>query len=494
MMRAHSKPQCFVTMPLFAAALLICLMFSFPSSSSQSAPVVVTGDAGVDEDSDNVFEGLKVDVELSVPSGNYTFAAELHSVATPSLTFFITKVSERHIFFDGPENGADAHSIVFNGTLIYNSGRDGPYLVKIVVMSEDSEAEYESSYTTREYSHSSFSSTQGSALLPEHVPEATFGDESIIIRNKVFVVQLNRTSPEIIYYYATDNGTTGKYVMRYVRLIAFKDSNGDMAYNDGESVANSDFGLHKWSIGNINIARDLSRGDYIEFDMAAQLDILDKTFVHVCEASITFHYFIATGNTSVPYGAYSIAGGVEMKIDILMSFPEPAKLSFIGADHVALEQKLFDEKAAHDYRLVEGSGAHTFDDKKAEPLRKFVPTGERSEVCRLINSSGVEHGFYSWASNAEVEGVSGSANVTAAISVDRSLRLFLCYPFTSNTTSILHDPSVGVIEANKPYEAIVTNVKSTAEKFAHDPAIYSISACVAALTVFATMWARKKRR
>ncbi|MEM2899367.1 MAG: hypothetical protein QXT63_01105 [Thermoplasmata archaeon] len=489
----------YISLSIFVGFIL--LFYLIPSlntyhSCAQQPTIRVINDEGIDENSDGFLDILKINAEFSIPRGNYTVASELHSVSTPSLIYFITKTSQRHVFFDGKDNGLDngleLYSFVFNGSIIYNSAHDGPYLVKIVLISEDSDFQAEASYTTQAYSYNSFSPSHAQPLNPEHVPEATFGDDSITIRNKVFVVNLNRTFPEITYYYASDNGTTGKFNMKYTKVHAFQDKNNNLAFDNDESIAQANIRLHKWLIGNINIARDLAKGDYIEFDMASSLDLLDKNFIKVCEIGIKFHYFIATGNTTAIYGSYTITGGDEMKIDIVFSIPEPEKLTSLGVNSIALEHVLSDEKGMHDYRIYERTGIRTIESNSREPLRKLDSLENNSQICKLVNSSNIEHGFYSWLSHAYVEGVSDNANVTASYAVDKDLYLYLCYPFSANTTEIVHDPSVGVIESNQPYLNALNEVKNTVDKIVHQPILYTLSALCAISTIFVTMWIRKK--
>ena len=484
---------------IFVTILLVVCMIPQPISQqisqadAQQPTIRVINDEGIDENSDGFLDLLKINAEFSLPEGNYTVASELHSVSTPSLVYFITKISQRHVYFDGKDNGLEEYSFIFNGTIIYNSAHDGPYLVKIVLISEDSDFQVETSYTTKSYSYNSFSPSHAQPLRPEHIPEATFGDDSITIRNKVFVVNLNRTMPEITYYYASDNGTTGKFVMKYTKVHAFQDKNKNLVFDNDESLAHANVRFQKWHIGNINIARDLAKGDYIEFDMASSLDFLDKNFLKVCEIGIKFHYFIATGNTTVTYGNYTITGGVEMKIDIIFTISEPDKLTSLGANYIALEHVLSDEKSMHNYRIYERSGIRTIESKTREPMRKFDISESNSQVCKLVNSSNIEHAFYSWLSHAYVEGVSDNANVTASYAVDKDFYLYLCYPFSSNTTEIVHDPSVGVIESNQPYVSALNEIKKSVEKIVHQPILYTVSSACAILTIFVTMWFRKRR-
>ncbi|MBI5839932.1 MAG: PD40 domain-containing protein [Chloroflexi bacterium] len=109
-------------------------------------------DSGVDENNDNTYEFLEVQAPLVVQQpGNYVISADLYAGDT-----FVAPVASHQ----GLQPGNQTAIWRFEGKLIYESQKDGPYTVRNILLLDETELplliEEKQAYTTAKYSYTDF--------------------------------------------------------------------------------------------------------------------------------------------------------------------------------------------------------------------------------------------------------------------------------------------------------------------------------------------------
>ncbi|MFX1369961.1 MAG: hypothetical protein ACFFAY_15315, partial [Promethearchaeota archaeon] len=157
---------------------------------------------------------------------------------------------------------------------------------------------------------------------------------------------------------------------------------------------------------------------------------------------------------------YTIQGGVELKIDIeIGNFPFLSETSKITILNYMREDLASTEDSDHSLRLHEDEGD---DDLESEDIMEnlgevFHDRSENDvqEISLIEATTNTTRGFYRWIDKAIMRlpnGTNSGVDVDASYWTDgNALLLFLAYP-NFDGGSLLHDPSIGLIEAADPVD------------------------------------------
>ena len=464
-------------------------------------PASFTGTAGeglVDRTLSGRFGALAITspVEVVVP-GAYQLAGGLFAGNS-----FVAYSSARYDLKAG--NGLVG--IRFDGVAIHNSGFDGPYTAILYLSRIPSPGPAGNAtgiggflppdklvYNTKAYKAADFARgpQRQKPQPPPEAPEVKVGEDAFISRAPGISVEVNRTVPDIFFYYTLDNGRSARFRLIFTRLVAYADTNDNGVFDPGEEMFQGIFSLAQWDAGEVAFT-DGQGGKTMMYNLSAELDMTAEgggpgpagPRAQIPDwGRVTFSFTVTTRdlNLSGP-SAYTLLGGTEMKIDILI---EPQLVLPGGVTGLALEQYLSDEKGGSDFRTYEADHTRIFGPGSAGANNSlFKPALSVLQKIGLATRSGREHGYYKWLDEVRVDGADGTSRympVNLTYSTDgRQMALYLNYQLPAGTTALSHDPTVGVNGTNAP-SFIITVSKI------FNPILYAIAIGVAVAVVFVIM-------
>ncbi|MHA2359146.1 MAG: hypothetical protein ACXAB5_02650, partial [Candidatus Thorarchaeota archaeon] len=337
-----------------------------------------------------------------------------------------------------------------------------------------------------------------------HEPEEHRDDDGKAwIQTDIMTILLDPDLPSYQYWYTNDdNGSLARFMVNYMMIVEFEDSNGDSVYQPNETLDFAPLDAFEWILKTGTIVEDgkntevyasYTKGglsddwedDWFEHWMPGyevedpEDPILlasgggeDYNFTQFSELTLQFyaHIYMNDYNGTVTddegvKANYTVAGGVELKIDIeIGNFPYTSETSSVAVLNYLREDVASSDVVDHHFRLHEDSGDndHDSEDQMFDLGDEFEDKDEDDdgyeddiqEISFIETSTDVTRGFYRWLDKAIVTHLNGSKD---AVDVDASfwtdgngLLLFLAYP-NFNGGSILHDPSVRLIESASPY-------------------------------------------
>ncbi len=315
--------------------------------------------------------------------------------------------------------------------------------------------------------------------LPDDAPTGT-----VWINTDIITIMANDEFPSFHFWYTADeNGTNAKFMLSYVSIAEFEDLNADSAFQENETLNFAPLAAYDWVLQTGSIQEDgvttevwlkytkggaRAGGMMPGFEPAMDgpgsvfeyEDVSIQIFAHI-------YLYDYEGNVTDDHGVkanYTVAGGMELKMDILIgNFPFSTETS-----GVALETRLSENVAQRDrnqnrhrYVIREQSRNTTCDSTNPDPAisHNEIRFENREEYnvqqIDLINyESDLTEGFFSWVDKAVITwpgGESEAVDVTASyIPTMQGLSLYLAYPNFDNG-SILHDPSIGLVEDSAPF-------------------------------------------
>jgi hypothetical protein len=274
------------------------------------------------------------------------------------------------------------------------------------------------------------------------------------------------------------------------RLIGYSDYNNNGRYDFGEEVYIANLQESLWRINEIIYSANQNYGDYIEFELSSEINLLNIENLEKDESKVrqlqdrkkldenalnianswgrcVFKFLITSDDFSAsqPFN-YEISGRTELKIDIDLEFFKPIKI-----DGITLEQILIDKSKNYGFKTIESAIDNKYfpvaeaekDEKNNfEVMNIFDPkTGENKQWIMFIDESDKEYGFYSWVNKINVTYYNGDSKIVdidSTYTTDGTvLFLYTNYPYSSDILSIHHDPSVGMIEESKPAKKAVSS-------------------------------------
>ncbi len=437
-------------MAMTIAGILICLAFftlflSIPVAAEGGAAFAGTPiDYGTDSDGDGNFNTLTVELEIeSTVPGIYKVYGSMWPSSIPE------NVNIKNYF----EKGINTVYLNFDGKIIYEKTFDGPYIIDIELYNKDQIANL--TYYSDSYSYKDFNPSPPSE--PEIGTSLEVYNNTIILKNSVFVAVIYEQKPEITFYYSIDEGQSAKFKVTYPRIIGFDDINNNGEYDGpGELVCEADFYQVIWT----STKTLMESYESFNFEVSATMDLMDVNNNQLSWITVSFHY---SSLTELPKDLEAAR-----KFDINLELYEPIE----NVDYFAIEHQLYDETNTHNFKLVQTA---------------FGPK------ISLEDQSGSEHGYYLWKSTASA----GNGDEFNEVEVGYSLKidntemtLYLNYPYDTEYRQIIHDPAIGVNPENQP------ELPATSEDpiIQHQVLLYIIVFCVGgAIIIGSIYWQRKQR-
>ncbi|MHA1950134.1 MAG: hypothetical protein ACW99G_16210 [Candidatus Thorarchaeota archaeon] len=325
------------------------------------------------------------------------------------------------------------------------------------------------------------------------------------IQTDIVTVMLNSELPSYQYWFTPDeNGSLARFMINFMMIVEFEDHNDDGVFQPNETLNFAPLDAFEWILKTGAITKEdgstkevyasYTKGglsydwedDWFEewmpeweeeyppeeppIEVPPHLlstggDFENHTFAHFAELTLQFygHIYSEDRNGTVAteagvHAEYTVEGGSELKVDIeIGSFPFTSETSKVAILNYLREDVASSEDVNHYFTLHEESGEddHESEVEMEDLGEEFedVLDNDVQEISFVDESSSETQGFYRWVDKALVnlEGVKEPVDVQASYWTDgEGLLLFLAYP-NFNGWTLIHDPSVRLIESASPY-------------------------------------------
>ena len=337
------------------------------------------------------------------------------------------------------------------------------------------------------------------------IDEHRDSEGTVWIETDVMTVTLDPNMPIYQYWYAGDeNGSLARFMVSYLMIVEFEDSNGDGVYQPNETLSFAPLDAFEWSLQTGEITNELNEvtevyasytkgglssdweDDWFEDWMPeyehedeedneslflASDDESDLNFTMFSGMTLRFYGHIYTtdyyGNITDDFGVesnYTVAGGMELKVDIeIGNFPFMSNTSKVAVLNYLKEDVSSGDEHEHCFNLHEDDGDNEIDSEDISDDhgvefedRDEDNDGEDDDIQQLSivdNITNITRGLYSWLDKAVITDLNGTET---AVDVDASywtdgqgLLLFFAYP-NFDGGSILHDPSMRLFDSGTP--------------------------------------------
>ncbi len=325
---------------------------------------------------------------------------------------------------------------------------------------------------------------QGPPVDPGKMPDReTDPNGTVWINTDIITIMANGDFPSFHFWFTADeNGLNSKFMLSYVNIVEFEDANGDKAFQSNETLNFAPLAAYEW---------DLRTGAVVEDDVTTEVwlkytksglrgdgplqgfepamdgpgsvhEYEDVTIQIVAHIYLEDYHGTVTDDAGVKAN-FTVAGGSELKMDITIgNFPFSTDTSSVALQTLLRENVASGDmnQNRHRYVIREKTRNMTGDTSNVNPS---MTRNESMFMNRVENhtqkvdfvdaeTSTVE-GFFSWVDQAVITwpgGATDAVDVTASyIPTMQGLALYLAYPNFDNG-SILHDPSIGLIEESAP--------------------------------------------
>ncbi len=327
-----------------------------------------------------------------------------------------------------------------------------------------------------------------------HMPGHMMDDEAIWLTTDTLTIMAVKEMPAFHFWYTQDdNGAMARFMVSYSLIAEFEDMNGDNAFQFNESIDFAPLSAYEWTVqsGSVEDSNgttteiwlkyskgglsdedshhhmmpggpEMMHGPYI-YDEGANYerfeDVTIQIWAHLYLSDYEDHITDSNGLQT----NYSIAGGTELKVDIeIGNFPFSTNTSQVSI------QTMLNENMAEGYM---GNAGHMF--MTHERFHNFngtsmmnwtTPSGNETlfhgigdnhmqQIDFIDIESNLTQGFYRWIDQAVITwpgGITEGVNVTTSyVPTGMGLAVFFAYPNFDNG-SIVHDPSIGLLEGNSP--------------------------------------------
>lgn len=352
--------------------------------------------------------------------------------------------------------------------------------------------------TETETTHTETTHTETEHELEEHRDS----DGTAWIQTDIMTATLSPNMPTYQFWYSSDNnGSLARFMVSFRMIVEFEDTNGDGVYQPNETLAFAPLDAFEWSlqIGEITNAENKVTEVYASYTKGGMssewedgwfedwMPILngnddsllslasegsnDYNFSRFADMTLRFYGHVYTsdynGNITDDQGVqgnYTVAGGMELKVDIeIGNFPFISNTSKVAVLNYLREDVASSIDSDHAFELHEDHGeveVHSEDvsDDHGTPLadQDSNHDGNDDSVQQLSlidDVNNITQGLYSWLDKAVMTYLNGSQ---VAVDVDASywtdgegLLLFLAYP-NFDGGSITHDPSMRLLDTGVP--------------------------------------------
>ncbi len=350
----------------------------------------------------------------------------------------------------------------------------------------DTTTETESTHTETEHELEEHRDNEGTAWIQTDIMTAT----------------LSPDMPTYQFWYTSDNnGSLARFMVSFRMIVEFEDTNGDGVYQPNETLAFAPLDAFEWSL-QIGAITDASNkvtevyASYTKGGMSSEwedgwfedwmpglngnddslLSLADEgsddyNFSRFSDMTLRFygHVYSSDYNGNITddqgvQGNYTIAGGMELKVDIeIGNFPFISNTSKVAVLNYLREDVASSEDSDHAFELHDDHGeveVHSEDVSSEHGTHLTDQDSDQDgkddsvqQLSLIDDANNVTQGLYSWLDKAVMTYLNGSQ---VAVDVDASywtdgkgLLLFLAYP-NFDGGSITHDPSMRLLETGVP--------------------------------------------
>jgi hypothetical protein len=302
------------------------------------------------------------------------------------------------------------------------------------------------------------------------------------------------------YWYAGDeNGSLARFMVGYMMIIEFEDSNADGVYQPNETLSFAPLDAFDWSLqtGQVTNEHDevtelfaaYTKGglsddweddwykewmpelEEEEDDPVALASDDDSNFARYSGLTLRFYGHIYTsdyfGNISDDFGVesnYTVEGGMELKVDIeIGNFPYVSNTSKVAVLNYLREDVATSGEYEHCFKLHEEHDDIEIDSEDISDNHGVMfedhdedHDGEDDDIQQLSIVDAITdetRALYTWLDKAivtDLNGTESAVDVEASYWTDgKGLLLFLAYP-NFDGGSILHDPSMRLLDTGTP--------------------------------------------
>jgi hypothetical protein len=363
-----------------------------------------TEEALLDEDGDGLYEYLSLEVDVNVyEPGSYGLRGSIGN--------------DQIVANFGPESldvGPHMIELYFTGGGLTQYGASGHYQIRLELYSTNAEMDLvvRTITTVEEYSPGMFEAPSGSS----QVTVESRGD-LVFIKGRPMTIAINKTYPQLSFYYTKDGGARSRSSVTYDRILAFDDRDADGIWDaslDGERYE-GDLSMVDWKL-----EWDVTSGYDIALYGVVQLRLVGTPTV-AAWAKLTFRLS----------SDQLLQEGAAQKFDIDIDLYQP-----LDAEYIALKHILKDEVGSQ--KLVDASLSSG--------------QGDDPHVINVIGDNGETWGSYSWSDEIFIGALQADdeANATTWFDIQGdSASIWFSYPLGDEIQLIHHDPTVGMDPDNE---------------------------------------------
>ncbi len=328
-------------------------------------------------------------------------------------------------------------------------------------------------------------------------------DGTVWIQTDIMTVTLDPKVPIYQYWYAGDeNGSLARFMVGYMMIVEFEDANADGVYQPNETLSFAPLDAFEWSLQTGQVTNELDQvtelfasytkgglsydseddwykswmpelgeDDSGDDSLALASDPEENDFAMYAGMTLRFYGHLYSedyfGNVTDDFGVesnYTVAGGMELKVDIeIGNFPFLSNTSKVTILNYLREDIASSSEYEHCFKLHEDDGDYEVDSEDISDHHGIMfddhdenhdgyddDVQQLSFVDTLTNET---RGLYTWLDKAIVTDLNGTetaVDVEASYWTDgKGLLLFLAYP-NFDGGSILHDPSMRLIDTQSP--------------------------------------------
>ena len=325
-----------------------------------------------------------------------------------------------------------------------------------------------------------------------HMPGYEMEHDGVWINTDVITIMAMEEMPAFNFWYNSDpNGSMARFIAAYTMIAEFEDTNGDDAYQFNETLYAAPLGAYEWTLQTGSVEDQdgvttevwlkytksgIHEDDHDDDHMMHGIDMMSPMYGDVSDIdrfeNVTLQFWAHiyfddyNGSVSDSEGTstnYTIAGGTELKIDIeIGNFPFSNEYSKVAIQTMLNENMGLGSmiQPSHMFMTHEGflnifgNSLMDWSTEFGNETRFDNVMGTHMQQIDFIDvASGTTQGYYKWLDQAIINWVGGESevvNVTASyVPTGMGLSVFLAYPNFGNG-SILHDPSIGLIEDAGP--------------------------------------------
>jgi hypothetical protein len=323
-----------------------------------------------------------------------------------------------------------------------------------------------------------------------HMPGYEMGDDAVWINTDVIRIMAMEEMPAFNFWFNADtNGSLARFMAAYTMIAEFDDHNGDDAFQFNEILYAAPLGAYEWTLQTGSIEDEdgvttevwlrytksgIHEGGPDDDHMMPGLDMMAPMYGEASDIdrfeNMTLQFWTHiyfedyNGNVSDSEGIntyYTIAGGTELKIDIeIGNFPFSNETSKVAIQTMLNENMHMGGMMQQNHMFmtheelqnVTGTSMMDWSTDYGNETRFDNVMGKHMQQISFIDAiSRTARGFYKWLDQAVISwpgGLSETVNVTASyVPTGMGLSVFLAYPNFGNG-SLLHDPSIGLIEGS----------------------------------------------